>query len=384
MNKQPNFRKEAKRGPDAVRMDTYRPARGISHSARRSKKKPLVLILGIFLAVLVIVAGIAALFVWSGIEGGSGNGEPVTVVIEPGSNISRIAEVLHEKGVITSTFYFKLAAKLHESDAKLKPGEYALETDMPHEDLLAVLEQGFKADSVRVMIREGLTTEQTAQVVSESTGLSADEFVEQAKASHYLEEFPFLKGAYEDSLEGFLFPETYDFALDASVDDVITRMLREYESTWDGLDNASGKAAERNLSQYEVMTVAALIEKETKIPEERELVSSVIYNRLNMGMKLQLCSSVQFLLPDGDQRNKLRLTNADIAIESPFNTYINEGLPPRPIANPGKAAIIAALHPSDDDYIYFVLTGKDGSQTFAANQADFARAKAKSKEVFGE
>lgn len=361
-----------------------------NHSARPvhapKKKSGALPILGLIALLVIAGAVIAAFVVMGGIKGGSGSDETVAVVIEKGSGISSIASELRAQGVIKSELYFRLAAKLSGQETKLKAGNYQLEKNMPHDEILAALEKGEQAESNRVTIREGLTIDQTAALLADKLGISAEEFSQIAKngASEYATRYPFLEGTYQNSLEGYLFPETYDFKKGATAREVLERMLAEYQKVWDSISTPNAKASSVQLSQQQIMTIASLIEKETKIPEERELVSSVIYNRINKDMKLQLCSSVQFLLPDGDSRNKLRLTNADIATPSPYNTYLHEGLPPGPIANPGKAAIFAALNPSDDDYIYFVLTGKDGSQTFAATESEFAKAKAKSKEVFGQ
>jgi UPF0755 protein len=126
--------------------------------------------------------------------------------------------------------------------------------------------------------------------------------------------------------------------------------------------------------------MASIIEKETKLNEERPLVSSVIYNRLTKGWKLQMCSTVQILIG----QDKLRLSENDIKIESPYNTYLHKGLPPGPICSPGAESLKAAANPASTQYMYYVLTGKDGSQTFCTTEKEFQAAKQKSVEVFGE
>lgn len=389
MNK-PRPRKIEKNLNSSDSLNQARYERAFSNGGRvvRSQKKrsSLPLFLGIFALMVLLVLVVAGLYIQSGLKGGKPGGIPVTVVVEKGSSINTIASQLYDEGVISSVFFFKAAAKMSGSDQKLKAGTFKLAENMPHDELLKLLEKGQSAESTRVTIREGLTVEQTGALLAEKLGFDAAEFVRLAdtSASEFSAKYPFLEGAYENSMEGYLFPDTYDFKKGVSPKEAIERMLDQYAKVWSEVGSAQGKAAKANMSQAEIMTIASLIEKETKIVTERELVSSVIYNRLDKNMKLQLCSSVQFLLPDGESRNKLRLTNADIATPSPYNTYLHEGLPPAPIANPGRAAIEAALKPSNDGYIYFVLTGKDGSQTFAANEADFAKAKAKSKEVFGK
>ena len=129
----------------------------------------------------------------------------------------------------------------------------------------------------------------------------------------------------------------------------------------------------------QIVTMASIIEREARIPKERPLVSSVIYNRLARDMKLEICATVEYVLPG----NRFRLSWKETRTPSPYNTYLHKGLTPGPISNPGLASLKAAASPADTDFIFYVLTGKDGSQTYASNAADFAKAKRKSKEVFG-
>jgi UPF0755 protein len=130
----------------------------------------------------------------------------------------------------------------------------------------------------------------------------------------------------------------------------------------------------------QLVIMASIVERETKLAKERPLVSSVIYNRLDRDMRLDMCSTIEYVLKE----HKLRLSYADLEIDSPYNTYRHAGLPPGPIASPGLASLQAAAGPARTSYLYYVLTGTDGSHTFARTSAEFARAKAKSKEVFGE
>ena len=139
-------------------------------------------------------------------------------------------------------------------------------------------------------------------------------------------------------------------------------------------------AEERGLDLHELVTVASMIEREARVAEERELISSVIYNRLDQGMRLEIDATIEYVLPG----NRFRLRNSDLEIDSPYNTYRNAGLPPGPISNPGLASLQAAAAPADTDYLYYVLTGTDGSHTFATNVDDFLAAKRLSKEVFGQ
>jgi len=139
-------------------------------------------------------------------------------------------------------------------------------------------------------------------------------------------------------------------------------------------------ARSKNLDVYDVAIIASILERETKLPKEFPLVSSVIYNRLQKPMRLQLCATVLYTLPEGTTK----LTEKDLETRSPYNTYIRDGLPPGPISNPGLAALQAAANPAKTSYLYYVLTGKDGSQTFAETYEEFLKAKQVNKQVFGD
>lgn len=340
-----------------------------------------------FLALALVLAIFGGVAIGMGaIKGGSRADNPATVVIEPGSSFNTISSKLKEAGVISNEFFFGVAARMEGVAGNLKAGTFELNSNMTHKEIFAALSKGEAFKSVRVTIPEGLRIEQVAAILEEKLGIPAAEYDTLARtgAPQFAEDFVFLRGAYQDSLEGYLFPDTYDFKEGASANEVIRKQLGTFSRVWSEAAQPNAKAQASGLSDQQILTAASVIEKETKIAEERELVSAVIYNRINRNMKLQMCSTVQYLLPDGDSKNKLRLTNADLAIESPYNTYIHAGLPAGPIASPGAAAIKAAFNPSEKDYLFFVLTGKDGSQTFATTEAEFAKAKAKSKEVFGK
>ncbi|MDR1413056.1 MAG: endolytic transglycosylase MltG [Actinomycetes bacterium] len=337
------------------------------------------------LLILLAAAGIGAgwWLLFSGNSAGAGSA-PVTVTIVEGAGTASIARTLESVGIIDHAIVFRARVRFANADARLRAGQYQLTPGTDYDALIAQLLAGPKKETVTVTIPEGKTLAQTADIIAEKLpAASADDFVALASgaAATYVDRYSWLEGAYQGSLEGFLFPDTYQFEIDATAQTVIETMLSRFNDVWVGLEPRSADSAD--FTDAEIVTIASLVEREVAVDEERVLVSSVINNRLNKGMRLQLCSSVQFLLP-GKEKSKLRLTNADIATESPYNTYLHEGLPPGPIANPGRDALNAALHPAKTKYLYFVLTGKDGSQTFAATPAEFSKAKETSKRVFGE
>jgi len=311
-------------------------------------------------------------------------GGPITVEIPTGTSVSGIADILDQEGVISGTTVFRVQVRLADADETLLAGIYSMYKGMSYADIIAMLQAGPpRRDVVTVTIPEGRSIDRMALILEEHMSFSADEFIEVAQnnAPEFSAEFPFLAGAFDNSMEGYLFPDTYEFFQEADVDEVITHMLRRFESVWNGLESPTGPAAD--MTPSELIVIASLVEMESSLERERPLVSSVIYNRLAINRRLQFCSTVQFLIP-GEERQRLRLTYAQTEVPSPYNTYLNEGLPPGPISNPGRQALNAALHPADTDYIYFVLTGTDGSQTFASNAADFNEARRISREVFGQ
>jgi UPF0755 protein len=172
----------------------------------------------------------------------------------------------------------------------------------------------------------------------------------------------------QTNLEGVLFPKTYDFQAYSPPRDVIEVLLRQFEAEISGLD--WGRAEELGLTPYQVVIAASIIEREVVLPEERPLVAAVIFNRLRAGMMLQMCSTVQYCLPE----QKDILTLEDLETPSPFNTYLHQGLPPAPICSPGLASIQAVLDPAPVDYLYFVARG-DGGHFFTSDYDEFLRVK---------
>jgi len=185
-------------------------------------------------------------------------------------------------------------------------------------------------------------------------------------------DYAFMNGlpSGSDRLEGFLFPETYEIYVSATAHDIVDKMLSQFDKVF--TEDCYKRAEELGMSVRDIITIASIIEREARIDEDRSLVASVIYNRLDINMSLQMCSTVQYILGDP----KAVLSTADTQIDHPYNTYQNPGLPPGPICSPGEASIMAALYPADTDYIYFVVSEKlDGSHAFSSNYNQFLKDK---------
>lgn len=291
----------------------------------------------------------------------------VSVTVEEGSGTNVIATKLTEAGIIESPFKFKLWSRIKGYDSEYKAGTYALSPSMGFSEIADILVGG-KTSMITFMIPEGYTIYQVADTLSERGLVNREKFVELLEAGKF--DYDFLSGAQNNTnhLEGYLFPNTYSLNEGASEEEYIEIMLNQFGKEF--TDEYYQKAKEMGLSVNEVVTVASIIERECQAAEERPLVASVIYNRLKAGMPLQMCSTVQYILGE----NKPVLSIADTRIESPYNTYIHQGLPPGPICSPGIASIDAALNPADTDYLYFVLSEKlDGTSNFSSNYEQFQR-----------
>ncbi|MHB9004704.1 MAG: endolytic transglycosylase MltG, partial [Coriobacteriia bacterium] len=287
---------------------------------------------------------------------------------------------LSEAGVIENANMFRLQVRLDGTGGQLKSGVYELSTGMGYEVVTEVLIEGPVYTYFTVTVPEGFVVEQIAERFEAQAGVPAAEFLELAKggAAQFSGEHPYLADVYQGSLEGYLFPKTYRVREGSSASEVIGMMLEQFDREIADVDFSYPES--RGMSLHSTIVLASMIEREVRVPKEQELVSSVIYNRLDKGMRLEIDATIEYVLPG----NRFRLRSSDIQIDSPYNTYRNKGLPPGAIANPGKAAIQAACAPAKTTYLYYVLTAKDGSHTFATTHEQFLVAKRKSKEVFGQ
>lgn len=291
--------------------------------------------------------------------------QPVRVFIEEGDSASQIAVKLHDSGIITSSTIFRFLSWLQGRQDDFKPGNYVFYTGMHYGEVFSMLEEGPNYQ-VRVTLPEGLTVEQTAARLAEVMTFSEDDFKAAAASGDH--EVDIIPPENQNNLEGVLFPKTYDFQADAPADEVIEVMLHQFDIETSGLDLA--RAEELGITPYQVVIAASIIEREVVLPEERPLVAAVIFNRLRADMMLQMCSTVQYTLPEW----KDVLTYEDLETPSPYNTYLHKGLPPAPICSPGLASIEAVLNPAQVDYLYYVATG-DGGHFFTSDYNEFLRVK---------
>ncbi|OLS03911.1 endolytic transglycosylase MltG [Tissierella creatinophila] len=287
--------------------------------------------------------------------------KPINIDIPSSSSTKNIGEILEKNNLIKNKWIFLLKVKTLDNKAYLKAGNYSLSKSMDLEEILnALIEGGRSGNTISFTIPEGYEIKDIAEKLEKEGLINLDKFLILVSEKENFEgEFSFLKHLdKEQSLEGFLFPSTYEVYENHSEEDIIRKMLEGFEEIY--IKDIEKNLKNTDFDLNEIITLASIIEREAKLDKERPTISGVFHNRLKTGMRLQSCATVQYILGE----RKERLTDEETGINSPFNTYINEGLPPSPIASPGEKSLIAAIRPADVDYLFFRLADEDGSHTF--------------------
>ncbi len=325
--------------------------------------KRTVLLIILILIAAVIITGCMVLSDFTGVS----LKETKRIKIPEGYGTSKIAQLLENEDVIKYPLLFKIKARIDGYDTKLRTGEFEIADNMSYKDILETLSTKDIVQSRRVTIPEGFELKQIAARLEENGIVTEEEFYEAVELSY---DYEFLAGLpeREQSLEGYLFPDTYDFKPGDSAENVIKTMLDNFDRHFKA--EYYDRAGELGMTVDEIITLASIIERETNTDTERKKVAGVFYNRINENMRLQSCATVQYALGE----RKAVLSIADTKTESPYNTYINNGLPVGPIASPGSNCIEAALYPEETDALYFVLDS-DGNHIFSSNYDDHLAAK---------
>jgi len=320
----------------------------------------------IFLVVVLLLAsaGVAGVRYYSWCQGASGPREPIAFEVAEGANGSQIVDVLHEQGVVRCGMVSRLLLRRSGLEAEFRAGSFELTTNMTPDEAFEVLTTPPEAiPTVRLTVPEGYRLTQIAERVEESLGIAPRRFLKATEREGWSLP-PYLP---EDaaSIEGFLFPETYEFIEGQTKPaDVIRKLLDQFGTESETLPWAN--AEEFGLTPYEVVVIASMIEEEAKLDEERALIAGVIYNRLELGMTLGIDATLLYDDPTPDGQ----LSFSDLEFDSPYNTRINPGLPPTPIASPGRASLDAALRPAETDFLFYVLCGADGHHEFGETAAE--------------
>ncbi|MFD0588233.1 endolytic transglycosylase MltG [Paenibacillus sp. GCM10027627] len=317
------------------------------------------------LGIMALVAGIGLYFVWSNLQPVA-KGETKKVEISRGMSANSVADLLESEGIIKNGSVFGYYLQLKDEGSKFQAGVYELAPGMDNATIIEKLNTGdtVAEETVRFTIPEGYTVLQIADKLHAEGIVDKAKFMELAEKEQTWGDAESVQGIPKSDklhkrLEGYLFPETYEVRDGSKPEDVITRMLVETDRKlsslpegWQDVMEASGRTL------HEILTIASLVEREVVVDEERALVAGVIYNRLASPMRLQIDATVQYAL----DAPKAKLSLSDLEINSPYNTYKIDGLPPGPIASPSLESIEAALYPADTKYLFYV-TKKDGSQT---------------------
>ncbi|MDI6601939.1 MAG: endolytic transglycosylase MltG [Thermoanaerobacteraceae bacterium] len=326
------------------------------------------------LIMLIFIAALAAGYIYYLMQPVSSSDDYIVIVIPQHAGVKEIAGILKERGVIRSPLAFELRVSLQDKSRVLKAGKYAMSPDMNLDEIIKKLEQGdIVEDTVKVTFPEGFTIKDMAARLNEVGLVLEDEFMK-AVDSFDTSKYEYLKEIPEDRpgrLEGYLYPDTYTFKVDASPEDIINTMLTRFNVIYESniKENLNGRKLD------DIIKIASMIEREAVTDDDRPKIASVIYNRLNRGMKLQIDATVQYAL--GKHKEKLSLK--DLEVDSQYNTYKVKGLPAGPISNPGLKSIMAALNPVETNYIYYVARG-NGSHFFTDNYEEFLNAKNAFKE----
>ena len=307
------------------------------------------------LIVVVLAATVfCAFFATNGFYGLGKPDKAVYFEVEEGSGGSAVVSGLKDNHIIVSKTAFKVALRLSGQGANVKAGMYELSPKMSYGQIITALTNYSSAGLIKVTVPEGYKTTQVADLFAEKGLVSRDAFMEEVRNGSFDYAFLAELPVGEDArLEGYLFPDTYFISRGATAHEIIDMMLKQFEKVY--TEGFSKRAAQLGYSDREILTLASIIEKEGSCDLDK--ISSVFHNRLDIGMRLESCATVNYLF----DTPKDVLSVADTYIESPYNTYRNAGLPPAPICSPGKAAIEAALYPAETDYLYFVADGKGGN-----------------------
>ncbi len=287
----------------------------------------------------------------------------IYVDIPKGVGCETVAEILYENGVIRHPFLFTVWARITGNDRKIKAGRYEFRVSSGIREALGKMVEGEVFD-IKITIPEGFTAKEIASVFCSKAVVDSLEFMKLVRDSSLVARF----GIDAPTLEGFLFPDTY-FVIDSiPAMKVIEMMVKRFFEVFDS--SLKTRMDSIGFCLNEIVTLASLVQSEAMKTEEMPVISSVYYNRLSLGRRLESCPTVLYILP----QRKQKLQNSDLKIDSPYNPYIYTGLPPGAVCSPGRDALLAALYPEDTDYLYFVSKG-DGTHIFSRTHKEHIIAK---------
>jgi len=328
-----------------------------SQGQRRIGSLAVALLLVGTVVLFVVVQEITFLFIPP-----SGERIQKTLDIPEGTTLREAAGMLLKNGLITSVESFVIVGKLLSLEHRVIPGEYAFNTRMLPLEIIDQIKAG-RVIQYEITIPEGFTVVQIARLIEEKGLAQRDDFIKRASDPEFVRSL----GFESETLEGYLYPESYYFSKREGSEGILRALTKRFNAVY--TPDLDRRAREIGMTQNEVITLASIIEKETSVDEERPVVSAVFHNRIRKNIPLQSDPTVIYALPHFDGN----LTRRNLKIPSPYNTYHVKGLPPGPISNPGIASIMAALNPAPVNYLYFV-SRNDGTHHFSNTLAEHNRA----------
>ncbi len=307
---------------------------------------------GIIISAVFIVIFLTAFF-WNFFPVDPGSAQLQIFEVPYGTSLRQVGSQLHARGIIRSGMAFEIYIRLNSKKRMVKAGRCQLGPGMNLFQIVKELRRGIPGQ-IRITVPEGLTSTEVATLFSTKGLANRDRFLALIKDTQFISGI--VGEEWRGIPEGLLFPDTYDFSLNTTEEEIITKMLKRFEEVFE-----AEVGVVTPLQKREIVIIASIVEKEAKKADERPIIAGVFYNRLRRGYPLQSCATVQYALG----KHKERLYYKDLEVSSPYNTYRYSGLPPGPIANPGLASIRASAAPANVDYLYFVAK-PDGGHVFSS------------------
>lgn len=289
-----------------------------------------------------------------------------TFFVSKGETVSSVIDSLEAHGIIRNRTWFVFVARFHSGTTKVQVGKYKFRSGISNYELFRSLSKGENVSLVTVTIPEGLIARQQARLLARTLGIDSSRYMALVFDKQFIKSLD----VESNSLEGYLFPETYAFRWQVDESEIITRLVREFQSFYN--DSLKQRTKELGWTVDQAVTLASIVEGEAVLANERPTISGVYHNRLRKGMRLEADPTVRYAMEAAPRR----ILYSDLRTDNPYNTYKYFGLPPGPICNPGKASILAALYPMTHPYLFFVADGRGGhwfSSTYAEHQRNVNR-----------
>ena len=349
------------------------------NKGKRKKVKKAPIIILCLLLIIGTTLGIVSynfysLYTNGGIKAENNNiSQDINISIKMGTSPKAISELLKDNGIVDNSFLFYLKAKQDGIAQNFQAGDFVFNTSMNYSEIVEILQNSTQGTNLKLLIKEGQTQEDIAKTLDEQGIVSYDDFMNACNNIVY--DYDFLKDLPDNTerkskLEGYLYPDTYYLSENDTAESIINRLLARFDELY--TEEMDKKAKQMGLTTDEVITIASIIEREVKYSPEKNIVASVIYNRLEQGIKLQMDATVLYAKNEHSDRTLIE----DTKIESLYNTYYVDGLPIGPISNPSIDTIEAVLNPANTDYIYYVVKDDTtGEHFFTSDYNEFLKAK---------